>query len=107
MIDYTKHALSLQYQATAFLLYIAPNGAIKLEVPLRNETLWLTQKRMAVLFGEGLPREIELRQKQYAYYRDLLLSFPKFPSSGGVPRGRGGYLWGKQKPTNHCLTIQH
>ena len=25
---------------------------------------------------EGLPREIELREKQYAYYRDLLLSFP-------------------------------
>ncbi|MDA0385189.1 restriction endonuclease subunit S [Vibrio owensii] len=25
----------------------------------------------------GLPREIELRQKQYEYYRDLLLSFPK------------------------------
>jgi type I restriction enzyme S subunit len=27
--------------------------------------------------SEGLPREIELRQKQYAYYRDLLLNFPK------------------------------
>ena len=26
---------------------------------------------------EGIPREIELRQKQYAYYRNLLLSFPK------------------------------
>ncbi len=26
---------------------------------------------------EGLPREIELRQKQYEYYRDLLLGFPK------------------------------
>ena len=26
---------------------------------------------------EGLPHEIELRRKQYAYYRDLLLSFPK------------------------------
>ena len=26
---------------------------------------------------EGLSREIELRQKQYAYYRDLLLGFPK------------------------------
>lgn len=25
---------------------------------------------------EGLPREIELRQKQYEYYRDLLFSFP-------------------------------
>lgn len=27
--------------------------------------------------SEGLPREIELRQKQYEYYRDVLLSFPK------------------------------
>ena len=27
--------------------------------------------------SEGLPREIELRQKQYVHYRDLLLSFPK------------------------------
>lgn len=26
---------------------------------------------------EGLPREIALRQQQYAYYRDRLLSFPK------------------------------
>ena len=30
---------------------------------------------------EGLPREIELRQQQYEYYRDLLLSFPK-PEAG-------------------------
>ncbi|RIQ49448.1 restriction endonuclease subunit S [Bordetella avium] len=27
--------------------------------------------------AEGLPREIELRKKQYKHYRDLLLSFPK------------------------------
>jgi type I restriction enzyme S subunit len=27
--------------------------------------------------SEALPREIDLRQKQYAHYRDLLLSFPK------------------------------
>jgi len=27
--------------------------------------------------SEGLPREIKLRQKQYEYYRDLLLNFPK------------------------------
>ncbi|PAF44531.1 restriction endonuclease subunit S [Helicobacter sp. 11S02596-1] len=30
---------------------------------------------------EGLPKEIELRKKQYAYYRDLLLNFPKEESS--------------------------
>lgn len=27
--------------------------------------------------SEGLPREIELRHKQYEYYRDLLFSFPR------------------------------
>ena len=27
--------------------------------------------------SEGLPREIAMRQKQYEYYRNLLLSFPK------------------------------
>ncbi len=27
--------------------------------------------------SEGLPKEIELRKKQYKYYRDLLLTFPK------------------------------
>lgn len=27
--------------------------------------------------GEGLLKEVELRQKQYEYYRDLLLTFPK------------------------------
>ena len=33
--------------------------------------------------SEGLPREIELRQKQYEYYRDLLLNFPK-PEEGAA-----------------------
>lgn len=47
--------LSLQDQTTEFLLYTAPNGQIKVEVLLGNETLWLTQKRMAELFGVGVP----------------------------------------------------
>lgn len=33
---------------------------------------------------EGLPLEIELRQKQYEYYRDLLLSFPKRDSEAMI-----------------------
>ncbi|EJT1809780.1 restriction endonuclease subunit S [Escherichia coli] len=33
--------------------------------------------RLTNSISEGLPREIELRQKQYEYYRDLLFSFPK------------------------------
>ena len=33
---------------------------------------------------EGLPREIKLRQQQYEYYRDLLLSFPKPEADAAV-----------------------
>ncbi|MDP3664947.1 MAG: hypothetical protein U1D41_14125 [Nitrosomonas sp.] len=50
----SKH-LSLQDQAMEFLLYTAPNGAIKVEVLLSNESIWLTQKRIAELFGVGVP----------------------------------------------------
>ncbi len=32
---------------------------------------------LTISITEGLPKEIELRQKQYEYYRDLLLTFPK------------------------------
>ena len=47
--------LSLQDQTTEFLLYSSPNGGIKVEVLLGNETIWLTQKRMSELFGVGVP----------------------------------------------------
>ena len=36
---------------TEFLLYSSPNGEIKVEVFLHNENIWLTQKRIAELFG--------------------------------------------------------
>lgn len=51
----SKSSLTLQDQTTEFLLYTAPNGAIKVEVLLSNESIWLTQKRMAELFGVGVP----------------------------------------------------
>jgi hypothetical protein len=40
---------------TEFLLYTATNGKVKVEIFLRDENLWLTQKRMADLFGVGIP----------------------------------------------------
>lgn len=39
---------------------------------------------------EGLPREIALRQQQYAYYRDLLLSFPRYNPHPTSPLTGGG-----------------
>jgi len=40
---------------TEFLLYTTANGKVKVEIFLRNENIWLTQKRMADLFGVGIP----------------------------------------------------
>lgn len=47
--------LTTQDQTTEFLLYTAPNGDVKVEVLLNNETIWLTQDRMAQLFGVQRP----------------------------------------------------
>ena len=38
-----------------FLLYTAPDGAVKVGVLFRDETAWLTQKALAELFGVGVP----------------------------------------------------
>ena len=37
--------------ATEILLYTTPNGNVKVEIYLQNETIWLTQQKIAVLFG--------------------------------------------------------
>jgi hypothetical protein len=46
-----QKSLTLQDEVTEFLLYTAPGGEVKVEVILNNETIWLTQQRMADLFG--------------------------------------------------------
>jgi hypothetical protein len=50
-----NNSLSIKDQTTEFLLYTAPDGEIKIEVFLHNENLWLTQERMAELFGVQRP----------------------------------------------------
>jgi hypothetical protein len=47
--------IAKQNTFTEFLLYTTPNGNVKVEIFLRDENLWLTQKRMADLFGVGIP----------------------------------------------------
>jgi hypothetical protein len=33
------------------LLYTTPNGKVKIEIYLQNETIWLTRQKIADLFG--------------------------------------------------------
>lgn len=47
--------LSIKDELTDFLLYSAPEGNIKVEVVLNDETVWLSQKSIAHLFGVQVP----------------------------------------------------
>ena len=38
-------------QNSEILLYNTPNGSVKVEVLLQNETIWLSQVKIAELFG--------------------------------------------------------
>ena len=40
---------------TEILLYSTPNNQVRVEIFLRNENIWLTQKKIAELFGVGVP----------------------------------------------------
>ena len=40
---------------TEIILYTTPEGNIKIDTVFRNETIWLTQKKMAELFGVTVP----------------------------------------------------
>jgi len=42
-------------ESNQFLLYTAPDGAVKVDVFVKDETVWLTQKALAELFGVQRP----------------------------------------------------
>ncbi len=56
-----------------FLLYRTEDGEVRIEVRLQDETLWLTQRQMAELFGTT-PQNITIHLKRV--YRDGELSEP-------------------------------
>ena len=85
------HAEKNKFVARAKINRLSANNLGKLTIPIpypdNPEKSLEEQTRIVAILDkfdtltnsitEGLPREIELRQKQYEYYRDLLLSFPK------------------------------
>jgi len=46
-----KNQVAKNNEFTEFLLYKSPNGKVKVEIFLHNETVWLTQARIATLFN--------------------------------------------------------
>ena len=80
--NFLKQANTVAAGAAQKTITLASLNRMKVSVPSLEE-----QARIVAILdkfdtltnsiSEGLPREIELRQKQYEYYRDLLLSFPR------------------------------
>lgn len=50
-----KKPQSLENTFTEFLLYKTPNNQVKVEIFLRDENIWLTQEKIAALFGVQRP----------------------------------------------------
>ena len=50
----------------SFLLYVTEGGKIRIEVKMRDETVWLTQDQMSQLFGKSKSTINELIKNIYA-----------------------------------------
>jgi len=50
-----KKLIPAQEGFNEILLYTTPNGKVKVEIYLQNETVWLTQDKIAILFGVQRP----------------------------------------------------
>ena len=80
--DFLKQAYAVAVGAAQKTITLTALNRMKISMPPLEE-----QARIVALLdkfdtlthsiSEGLPREIALRRKQYEYYRDLLLTFPK------------------------------
>jgi hypothetical protein len=55
MIKKSRKSKSLIDKQSNFLLYTGNDGNVNVEVFLKDETVWLTQKAMAELFGVKIP----------------------------------------------------
>lgn len=51
MAKENKSVIKPSDELSEFLLYTAPDGAVKVEIFFQNESVWLTQQKMADLFG--------------------------------------------------------
>lgn len=49
-----ENGIMISQENTDFVLYTTPKGEVKFTVFILDETLWLTQKKMAELFGVDL-----------------------------------------------------
>ncbi len=57
--------MSKENQLKEFVFYTSPEGTVKVDVLIQDETVWLTQKRMSELFDVSIPTVSEHLQNVY------------------------------------------
>ena len=73
-------------QNSEIIIYTSPDGTTKLQVQLEDETVWLTQDQMAMLFGKAnskspsIPKALGLTRKQLSEVT------PPLPTQHRLPR---------------------
>jgi hypothetical protein len=93
---------------TEFFLYTTPNGKVKVEIFLRDENLWLTQKRMADLFGVGIPainKHLKNIFKSNELQEDSVISIMEITAEDGKKYSTKFYNLDASAGTKRCCDV--
>ena len=74
-----------------FLLYSMPDGDGKVQVVIKDETIWCTQKAMAHLFGVGVPaisKHLSHIFEEGELEKDVVVSKMEIPTQHGAIEGK-------------------
>ncbi|MFA6756056.1 MAG: virulence RhuM family protein [Bacilli bacterium] len=86
-----KKDITVRDELTDFLLYTDPNGDVKVEAFLHNETIWLSQQRMAELFGVQRPaitKHLKNIFESGELNEDMVCSILELPTQHGAIEGK-------------------
>lgn len=82
-----ERKLGVRDEVTDFLLYTAPNGEVKVEVLMHDETIWLPINRIAELFGvdkSGISRHLKNVYESGELFRESTVAkFATVQQEGG------------------------
>ncbi len=83
----SEKELSKYNPTTEFLLYKTPNGDIKVDVLLQDETIWMPQKKIAELFDVQRPaitKHLRNIFESGELYEKVVCSILELPTKHGV-----------------------
>ena len=100
--------ITIKDELTEFLLYTSPNGDIKVDVLLQDETIWLSQKKIADLFGVGIPaisKHLKNIFESGELDEEVVVSILEIPTQHGAIKGKAQNIRTKFYNLNAILSV--